>query len=57
MNSIELISIVIGLNALILVGIIANSLRIGRLEGRLKNGDYLRCPFYRGKGNNPHGKK
>ena len=37
-----------GTNGVVLAAIVWNSIRIGRLQGRLDNGDYLRCPFYRG---------
>lgn len=36
-----------GMNAVILASVLYNSYRVGKLEGRLKNGDFLRCPFYR----------
>jgi len=39
----------LGANGVILVSVIYNSFRVGRLEGRLKNGDFLRCPFYKAK--------
>ena len=49
--------ILVGLNGAILAGIIFNSIRVGRLEGRLRNGDYLRCPFYRGNSGVNSGKR
>lgn len=41
-----------GINVLTLSAIILNSYRIGKIEGALRNGDYLRCPFYRSKVSN-----
>jgi len=40
-----------GSNTVILTAVVWNSIRVGRLQGRLDNGDYLRCPFYRGNSN------
>jgi len=37
-----------GLNLFILGAVIQNIHRVGKIEGSLKNGGYLRCPFYRG---------
>ncbi len=54
MEAIDLIKILVGMNGIMLVAVITNAIRTGRLEGRLNNGDYLRCPFYRG--NNPKDK-
>ncbi len=48
MDVLDLIKIVLGLNGLVFVALVANTFRIGRLEGRMTNGDYLKCPFYRG---------
>lgn len=39
---------VIGINLFILGVVFTINARVGKLEGRLKNGDFLRCPFYRG---------
>jgi len=50
---VDAIYILIGMNTIILGLVAANTLRIGKLQGRLNNGDYLRCPFYKGGG---HGK-
>ena len=36
-----------GLKGIILAITLHNSARIGKLQGRLENGDFLRCPFYR----------
>ena len=38
-----------GLNTIILGAVILQNYRIGKIEGTLNNGGYLRCPFYRGK--------
>ena len=43
------ITILLGLNLAIFATVIVNTLRIGKLQGRLENGDFLRCPFYRAK--------
>ncbi|KKK54909.1 hypothetical protein LCGC14_3079900 [marine sediment metagenome] len=43
----EFLIAIVGLNGIILATTIYNSLRIGKLQGRLDNGDFLRCPFYR----------
>lgn len=40
--------------ALIIGGIVLIERRLSRLEGRLTNGDYLRCPFYRRKNKEPN---
>lgn len=32
---------------LIIAGLILINYRVGKLEGRLSNGDFLRCPFYK----------
>ncbi len=42
-----MIEVLMGLNTFILGAVIYNTLRVGKLEGRLMNGDFLRCPFYR----------
>ena len=52
----ELFVGLIGMNGVILASVIWNTIRIGRLQGRLENGDFLRCPFYK-KGNNGKGSK
>lgn len=44
-----LIVALFGMNSLILGGIAYNTFRIGKIQGRLDNGDYLRCPFYKAK--------
>jgi len=44
-----LIVALFSMNSLILGGIAYNSFRIGKIQGRLENGDYLRCPFYKAK--------
>jgi len=41
--------VLLGVNGAVLAGMVYNSYRVGRLEGRLENGDFLRCPFYRAK--------
>ena len=38
-----------GLNTIVLGAVLLQNYRIGKIEGVLSNGDYLRCPFYRGK--------
>ena len=49
----EILLAIVGLNGIILATTLYNTLRIGKLQGRLDNGDFLRCPFYRkGKGSN-----
>jgi len=45
-----------GSNTVILTAVVWNSIRVGRLQGRLDNGDYLRCPFYRGNSNGKRSK-
>lgn len=49
----ELVIAIVGLNTIILAAVLTsllyNSRRVGRIEGILDNGDYLRCPFYRAK--------
>jgi len=39
--------VLLSINGAILASVVYNSFRVGRLEGRLSNGDFLRCPFYR----------
>lgn len=45
------IGLIVGSNVVVLVGIASVGMklssRIGKLEGRLENGDFLRCPFYK----------
>ena len=41
------IYILIGLNSFILATVITTIYRVGKIEGVLRNGDFLRCPFYR----------
>ena len=53
----EMFAALIGLDGVIIIGLIYNSVRVGRLQGRMENGDYLRCPFYRRKDNNAQGGK
>ena len=45
-------TLVVSSNALVLAGVILNNYRIGKIEGRLKNGGYITCPFYKGHVNN-----
>lgn len=52
----EVLVALAGTNGAILIAVIWNSIRVGRLQGRLDNGDYLRCPFYRGNSNGKRGK-
>jgi len=44
----QLLILIVGLNAVSIGTVGLMWLRVGRLEGRLNNGDYLRCPFYKG---------
>ncbi len=37
-----------GLNLIIVSLVVINSYRIGKITGSLKNGGYLKCPFFRG---------
>ena len=49
MNGVETAFIVSsGFNLLVLGAILLNNYRIGKIEGVMKNGGYLKCPFYRG---------
>ena len=41
-------AVLITFNFTMLAGIILANYRIGRIEGSMKNGGYLKCPFYRG---------
>lgn len=47
---IALIGIAGGGFGLMISGLILINWRVGKIEGRLNNGDFLRCPFYK-KGN------
>ena len=49
MDSISLmITASAGLNLFILGAVILNSYRVGKIEGGMKNGGYVKCPFYKG---------
>lgn len=49
------IGMIVGSNGVVLIGIAIGgwrlASRIGKLEGRLEDGDYLRCPFYKKRNN------
>ena len=48
-----LVSIVSGgINIAILAFVVSNTLRIGNLQGSMKNGDFVRCPFFKKRVNN-----
>lgn len=45
------LSIIVGINTLTLVAVLTNTYRIGSLTGRMKNGDFVKCPYYKHSGN------
>jgi hypothetical protein len=48
-----LIGLLGGALTLIIGGLVLINWRVGNIEGRLNNGDYLRCPFYKRKTGDP----
>ena len=43
-----LITTILSLNVFILGATLLNNYRIGKIEGGLRNGSFIKCPFYKG---------